>query len=165
MSVEADMNYGRAFGAGVLGAVVMSAMFAMARAMGIPANLELMLGTMFGMPPSGAAGAIGLVMHLMIGGILALAYGAVFDYLGRSSWGLGLAFGAVHAIIAGFFMGMMPMMHPLVPEVMPAPGFFMSNLGAMGVMGETVGHLVYGAIIGGLYPPVHHERSAQLHGA
>jgi hypothetical protein len=44
------MKYGKAFGAGVLGAVVMTVMMAVARAMGMPANLEMMLGTMMGGP-------------------------------------------------------------------------------------------------------------------
>jgi hypothetical protein len=34
------MKYGKAFGAGLVGAVIMTVLMAMARAMGMPANLE-----------------------------------------------------------------------------------------------------------------------------
>jgi hypothetical protein len=49
---------------------------------------------------------------------------------------------------------MMPMMHPLIPEMMPAPGTFMSNMGMMGVMAEIVLHVAYGAVVGAMYEPV-----------
>lgn len=57
-------------------------------------------------------------------------------------------------MVAGLFMAMVPAMHPLVPEQMPAPGPFMANLGAMGIIAEFVLHAVYGGIVGGVYGPV-----------
>ncbi|MBI3961259.1 MAG: hypothetical protein HY335_00800 [Deinococcus sp.] len=35
--------------------------------------------------------------------------------------------------------------------MMPAPGFFMANLGGMAAIGALIGHLVYGAVLGALY--------------
>lgn len=156
------MNYGRAFLAGVVGGAVMSVMLAMARnVMGMPANLEMMLGTMTGIQPSTTTFLIGLMMHLVISGLIALIYAAGFEYVTRrSGWLIGAGFGVIHSIIGGIFMGMMPMMHPLIPEQMPAPGFFMSNLGPMGVVAEIIMHIIYGAIVGAIYRLVHHHAAA-----
>jgi hypothetical protein len=63
---------------------------------------------------------------------------------------LGVFVGLGHAVVAGLFMGMMPAMHPLIPELMPAPGAFMSGMGPMGVVAEFVGHALYGAIVGAI---------------
>ena len=150
------MNAGRAFVAGVVGGAVMSMGLAMARAMGMPATLEMMLGTMPGLQPGTGAFVLGLMMHLTISGLIALVYAWGFETLThRSSAAIGAGFGVVHGIIGGVFMGMVPMMHPLIPEMMPAPGPFMVNLGMMGVMAEMVLHMVYGAIVGAMYEPVH----------
>jgi hypothetical protein len=128
------MKTGRAFVSGVVGGAVMSAMLAMARMMGMPAKLETMLGTMF-LPEGAAAWLLGFVMHLMISGLIALIYAWGFENVThRAGWLVGAGFGLVHSIVGGVFMGMMPMMHPKIPEMMPAPGAFMSNLGAMGVV-------------------------------
>ena len=54
-------------------------------------------------------------------------------------------------------MAMMPAMHPLIPEQMPAPGAFMANMGLMGVIAEIMLHLIYGAIVGAMYGPVIHR--------
>ncbi|MCA1562681.1 MAG: hypothetical protein LC804_21255 [Acidobacteria bacterium] len=149
------MNLGRAFLAGVIGGIVMSMGLAMGRAMGMPANLEMMLGTML-LQPGTAAFMVGMVMHLMISGLIALIYAWGFETLTHRSGALiGAGFGVIHAIIGGMVMGMMPMMHPLIPEMMPAPGAFMSNLGMMGVMAEFVLHILYGAVVGAIYTPAH----------
>ena len=149
------MKVGRAFAAGVVGALVMSVLMALARSMGMQVNLEMMLGTMMGGPPSPTKWIMGFVMHLIIGGLWALVYAAGFEYLThRASWAIGLGFALVHALIAGVFMGMMPAIHPLIPEMMPAPGAFMAHLGLMGVIAEFMLHLIYGAIVGAMYGPV-----------
>lgn len=150
------MNSGRAFVAGVVGGAVMSALMWMARVlMEMPANLEMMLGTMFGMMPSATTWLIGFAIHLMISGLIALIYAWGFEHLThRAGWLVGAGFGLIHALIAGLVMGMMPAMHPMMPEQMPPPGAYMSNLGTMGIMAEFMLHLVYGAIVGAIYGPV-----------
>jgi hypothetical protein len=149
------MNYRKALLAGVVGGIGMSIVLAMARLLGMPANLELMLGSMLTRTTDLTAWIVGFVMHLIISALIALVYAAGFEYLThRAGWLLGLAFSIPHAIIAGIFMGMVPAMHPLIPEQMPAPGAFMANLGIMGVIGEFMAHMVYGAIVGALYQPV-----------
>jgi hypothetical protein len=62
--------------------------------------------------------------------------------------------------IAGVAMAMIPLVHPMIPEQMPPPGAFMANMGTVGVALLLVEHLMYGAIVGGLYGPVQHSREA-----
>lgn len=146
------MKTGRAFMAGALGGLVMTVLTAIARAMGMQVNLEMLLGTMFGLSPGSAAWVLGLVMHLMISGLIALLYAFGFERVThRAGAGIGAAFSFIHMVIAGVFMGVIPMMHPLVPEQLPAPGAFMVNMGAMGVGAFVMLHLIYGAIVGGIY--------------
>ncbi len=72
------MKYGRAFGAGVIGGVVMSLIMAMARAMGfmgLQASREMMLGMRLGGPPNLTTWALGFSTHLMAGGIFGMPMG------------------------------------------------------------------------------------------
>lgn len=158
------MNYGRAFLAGVIGGAVMSILMAIARnLMGMPANLEMMEGTMLGLQPSTTTWIIGLMMHLVISGLIALIYAAGFEYVThRAGWLMGVAFSIVHILIGGAAMGMVPAIHPLIPEMMPAPGAFLSNLGATGVIAFIMLHIIYGAIVGAVYPPVHSRVSGTV---
>jgi len=151
------MQTGKAFVAGVVGGAVMSALTAMARAlMGMPANLEMMLGTMVVQPPSAVAWTVGLAIHLVLSGLIALIYAWGFERVThRAGWAVGAGFGVIHAIIGGLFMGMVPAMHPLIPEQMPAPGAFMSNV-PMGPVALFVLHIIYGAVVGAIYRPVEH---------
>lgn len=153
------MNAGRAFVAGLVGGAVMSVLMWMARTMmGMPANLEMMLGTMV-TDPGTTAWLVGFVMHLMISGAIALIYAWAFEHVThRAGWVVGVGFGVVHAIIAGVVMGMMPMMHPRMPNPVMPPGAFMSQLGAMGVLAEFMLHMIYGAVVGAMYGPVVHDR-------
>lgn len=157
------MNLGRAFAAGVVGGLVMSMGLALARAMGMPANLELMLGTMLLQPGSGAL-ALGFVMHLTISGLIALIYAWGFEHVTHGAGAtVGAWFGAIHSVVGGMFMGLMPMMHPMIPEQMPAPGPFMSNMGEMGVMAEIVLHILYGIAVGAMYGHVHITTPREAH--
>jgi hypothetical protein len=159
------MKAGRAFVAGMVGGAVMSALMWMGRTvMGMPANLEMMLGTMF-TDPGATAWIIGFVMHLMISGAIALIYAWAFEHIThRAGWLLGAGFGIVHAIIGGMVMGMMPMMHPRMPNPIMPPGAFMSSMGTMGVVAEFVLHMVYGAVVGAMYGAVVHARPVASEG-
>jgi len=149
------MKTGKAFQAGVIGAVVMSLLMFLARSvMGMPANLEMMLGTMF-TEPGNTAWIIGFVMHLLISGCIALLYGFAFENIAhRAGWLAGAGFGAVHAVIAGVFMGMISSVHPRMPDPVMPPGAFMSNMGMMGIVAIIMLHIIFGAVVGQLYGPV-----------
>lgn len=146
------MKTGRAFGAGVVGGLVMTLMTAIARTMGMEVNMEMMQGTMLGIEPGAAAWTVGLMMHLVISGLIALLYAVGFEKVAhRGGWLAGTGFSLIHVAIGGVVIGMMPMMHPMMPGAMDPPGAFMINLGAIGVMAFIVEHLIYGAIVGGIY--------------
>jgi hypothetical protein len=155
------MKTGRAFLAGVIGAVVMSAILWIARnMMGIPAHMEMMLGTIVVPNPALTAWLVGFAIHLTIGGILAVIYAWGFEHIThRSGWLVGALFGLANAVVAGLVMGIIPAVHPMIPEQMPAPGAFMRNLGAIGIAAEFALHAIYGAIVGALYGPVVGERA------
>lgn len=151
------MKTGKAFLAGVVGGLVMVILIWMARTfMGMHMNLSMMLGTMI-LPMGMGAWIIGFTMHLIISGLIALIYAWGFEHVTHKAGVLvGLGFSIIHAIGAGIFMGMVPLIHPRIPEMMPAPGFFLSGMGMMGVIALFMLHFVYGAIVGGMYGPVEH---------
>jgi hypothetical protein len=155
------MKTGKAFFAGMIGAVVMSAILWIARnVMGIPAHMEMMLGTMVVPNAALAAWLVGFGIHVLIGGVLALVYAWAFEHVThRSGWLVGAGFGVVHATISGLGMAMVPAIHPMIPEQMPAPGAFMGNLGVIGIVAEYALHVIYGAIVGALYGPVVRDRA------
>lgn len=116
--------------------------------MGLSVNVEMIWGTMF-LPNSGGAWLLGLIIHLMVSGIAGLIYAAAFEFITyRASAALGAAFSLVHSVIAGVSIGMLPAIHPRIPEAVPAPGVFMSAMGLTGVVGLFVLHAIYGAIGG-----------------
>lgn len=140
----------------------MSALMFLAReVMGMNVRLELMLGTMF-RSPGQIAWIVGLLMHLMISGLIALAYAWAFEnVMHKAGAATGALVSLAHIVIAGVFMGaILPVMHPLVPEQMGGPGYFMANLGAMGIMAFVLLHLMFGAIVGAMYGPVLHPTTA-----
>ena len=148
------MKYGHAFVAGVVAGVLVSALTAAARAVGVAVNFEILLGTMLGHPPSLWTWLAGLAVHLLFAGVVGLLYGWGFETLsGRADWRVGLAFGVVHAVVAGILLWVVPVVHPLMGERIPAPGPFLSRFGGLGVLVEFAVHLVYGATVGALYGP------------
>lgn len=132
------MNIGRAAIAGMIGTGVMTVVgLWMAPLMGLPPmNPAVML--------AGAMGgnlALGWAAHFMIGVTLATGYALI----GTRLPGPGFARGAVFGV-APFLMAQI--------IVMPLMGMpFFSGSVAM-AMGSLVGHLVYGAVVGGIYGEV-----------
>ncbi len=150
------MKAGLAFFAGALGGAVMVALLIVARIAGMgELNLAMTLGSMVTGQVTAATWALGFVMHLVLNGLIALIYAAAFEAMRRSTWWLGLIGGALHAAIAGFVMLLYPTIHPLIPDVIAAPGAFAANYGAAVAGAFFVVHLVYGAIVGGIYETEH----------
>jgi hypothetical protein len=149
------MKVGTAFAAGAAGGAAMVAMLWIARAIfGMDVNLSMMLGTMVVLPPGPIAWVAGFVMHLIISGLIALAYAWGFEHVThRAGWATGVAFSVIHAFIGGLMFGLVPAIHWLIPEQMPAPGMFLANKGALYVLAFFVLHAVYGAIVGAIYAP------------
>lgn len=152
------MRAGRAILFGILGALAITVITAVARALGIPISIEILLGTLTGIQPGGAAFGIGLMLHLAIGGFVGLLYGYLFERVwdhGGAPTGMLLA--VLHASLIGIAIGMTPQFHPLVPETLPDPGPYFANLGVAGVVTFYLAHLVYGAIVGAGYGHVEAE--------
>jgi hypothetical protein len=153
------MRASRAILYGVLGAGAISAASVILRTIGVPIRLELILGTAFGMHPGPTAFALGLAMHLAIGGAFGLLYGWLFDIV----WLHGGAFtgrilGTLHAALVGMAVGLTPQFHPLIPEVLSDPGPFFANAGTAGVISFFAMHILFGAIVGAGYGHVATER-------
>jgi len=126
---------GRIISAGLLGTLVMTAVGVYgAPMMGLPAmNPADMLAAQMG-----GSTMLGWMGHLMIGVILALAYGAIFV---RRLPGPGAARGVIFSLLPWLMAQLM---------VIPMMGMpvFSGSVAMAG--GSLLGHLVYGAILGGV---------------
>ena len=145
------MNVFAAVIAGVVGTIVMTMIMVMASKMGMPKmDIVGMLGSMFGKENR----AMGLFIHLMMGAIFALIYAYLWaNGVGSATWHAGLIFGAVHWIVTGMGMAMVPMMHAGIKSGdVPEPGAFMlKNGGMMAFMGGLMGHMVFGLVVALVY--------------
>ena len=152
------MSISKALLAGVVGAAVMSLIAFLVRLAGFPFGFEMLLGSWV----TGSVGYVtwlfGLGIHLAIGAVLGVIYAVVFHWLKVSGARVGVLVGVVHFMCAGFALAMIPAFHPVVPDVVLAPGIYMSNLGPLGVALFVIAHLVYGAVVGGLYRRQTHAR-------
>lgn len=153
------MRAGRAILFGVIGAGAISVLSAALRIAGVNVDLELILGTMLGGAPSAATFALGLVFHLLIGGLFGLVYGYLFERVwDHGGAGTGVILSVIHAALIGMVIGLTPQFHPLVPEKIPDPGPYFANAGIGGVLAFFLVHAVYGAIVGVGYGHVAAER-------
>jgi hypothetical protein len=135
------VNPARAFIAGIVGALVMSLIMMWLRAIGIPIHLELRLAAIVGLH----AWIVGFIAYLLIGGIVALVYATIFEYvLNQAGVGAGLMVGACHSIFAGFIWSQVA-----------GPGQFWDSFGPAGIATLFLLHFVYGGIVGALYETQH----------
>ncbi len=134
-----DFNLTRAIIAGLVGTAAMTVMMLMAPLMGMPEmNIGRMLAGFMGIPV-----VIGWAAHFMIGTVLAVIYAAVFAARLPGS-----------ALMKGMLFGLIPwFMAQVVVNPMMGAGVFAVNTPApvAMVMGSLIGHLVYGAVLGGVY--------------
>jgi hypothetical protein len=152
------MRPGRAILFGVLGAAAISMITALLRGAGLPLSIEYLLGTITGLQ-GGTAFGVGLLMHLVMGGLWGLLYGYLFervwDHGGATT---GVILSVIHAALIGVLIGLTPQFHPYVPAHVVDPGPFFTNLGTLGVLAFFGAHLVFGAIVGAGYGHVSAER-------
>ena len=137
--------------AGLAGTISISMVMAMAPKMGMPKmDIVAMLSTMFGKPNL----MMGWIMHFMMGIIFALIYAFLWSNgIVGSNWIGGLIFGAVHWLVVGMVMGMIPMMHTGIKSGdVQAPGMWMTNNGGMmAFVGGLIGHMVFGLVVALIY--------------
>lgn len=146
--------------AGIVATVVMTAVMMLAAPMmGVKMDMPMMLGTMF-LPKGNAAWAVGLGLHMMMGVVFLAVYAVLFDVLGLQAsltlWG-GL-FGAVHGLMAGASMAMMPLMHPRIQAggvesaaTVADPGLMGVRLGSMAPVAIVALHVLFGLVGGFAY--------------
>lgn len=150
------MAFGKAILAGAIGALVWEVVIRVLILLGLPLfDLVFVLGTMVTADrrpwmwwPTGMA------MHATVGAIWAIFYAYFFwsTYDLRPS-SQGLLFSLGPAVLAGLIMvPQMSYMHTLMLEGrLPFTSVFAVNLGWGGPTGIVLGHLIYGAVMGGLY--------------
>ncbi|MFC1878938.1 DUF6789 family protein [Chloroflexota bacterium] len=133
------MNLLGAIIAGLVGTLVMTIMMVIAPRMGMPKmDIMGMLGSMF-TSEQGSAKMIGAVIHFMMGAIFGLIYAFVWSQgIGSATWLWGLIFGAVHTVVIIIMMPIMMKMHPRPPQ---------TDGGLMMVVGQLMGHLVFGLVV------------------
>lgn len=125
-------------------------------------DIPLMLGSAF-VRPVDRARVAGFVLHLAAGQAFALLYAAAFSLIGRATWWMGAAFGAVHGVAALTVLvplvgGMHPRMAtertgPDLVAVLEPPGLLGLNYGVQTPIVALTAHVAYGAILGGFLQP------------
>ena len=122
-------------------------------------DIPFLLGTAFS-EDRRRAKAIGYGLHFLAGIVFALMYWAAFSVIGEASWWLGGLFGLVHVAFAGSALVnvMLPVVHPRMgthatsarsTPLLEPPGFMLVNYGRHTALVTVLGHIAYGAIVGG----------------
>lgn len=141
----------RAAVAGVLGALAMSLAMFLLRLGGVDINLEALLGSVFVPADRASVWMTGFLLHLGVGAVAGLAYGAVFEWaVQRSGFVLGAGLGICHGLLAGLMMSGIPAMNPLALGTQSAPGPFLQNL-SFGPFLFLLVHALFGAVVGTVY--------------
>lgn len=149
---------------GFLATLVLTTIMAAAQGLGLSRmSIPYMLGTAF-TPNHDRALVIGFLMHFASGWGFALLYALIFETLCRSSWLLGAGLGLLQALVVLVtLMPIAPSLHPRMasehrgPEptrALEPPGFLALNYGRRTPLVTILAHLLYGALLGGLYHPV-----------
>lgn len=142
-------NYRVCFLAGIGGAAIMTILLAVMGAVNLPTySISMLLGSMLTFELGFGTWTLGFIIHLLLGGLFGLAYAALFRGLKRTGAGTGMAVGAVHWVVAGIFMGILPVIHPLIPDLIFAPGLFALNLGLVPAIALLITHLIFGSVVG-----------------
>lgn len=133
-------NVGKGMIAGFAATVVLSVIMVMKSAIGLMPELDV-IGMLTQMV-NASSPIVGWVIHFVIGTVV---WGALFAWLdpsvpGQGHWLKGVVFG-----IAAWVL----MMVVVMP--MAGAGFFGMNLGMMAPVMTLVLHIIFGAVLGGIY--------------
>jgi hypothetical protein len=146
------MNILGAVVSGMVGTIVLSMVLALAPRMGMPKmDIVGMLGSMFNKDGNQI---LGWGAHFMMGIVFAIVYALLWSAgISGATWVTGLVFGAVHWLIVGLMMGVIPMMHAGIKAgTVKAPGLYMTNQGGvMAFMGGLIGHMIFGLVVALVY--------------
>lgn len=138
--------------AGFVATVVLSALMIMKSMMGLIPELNLirMLSEMMG----ANSPAAGWIAHLVIGTVL---WGGLFAWLdpslpGGSHWLKGVVFGI------GAWLLLLILVMP-----MAGAGLFGMNIGIMAPIMTLIPHMIFGAVLGGIYGLEHPQPTQEFH--
>lgn len=124
-------------------------------------SLPFLVGTIF-TPNRRRAMAVGFVLYLAGGFLFAGLYWLVFRVIGGASWWLGGLLGLGHGLfLLTAVMPVLPFIHPRMAAEhdgpcgahgVEPPGFLGLNYGYPTPATTLVAQVIYGAILGGLFP-------------
>jgi uncharacterized membrane protein YagU involved in acid resistance len=149
-----------ALAGGIVGTVVLTTALRAASELGwTRMDIPFLLGTAFSANRIRAK-AVGYALHFVFGALFALLYFAIFLAIDRSGWWLGAVFGLLHALFAGTALVnvLLPLVHPRMANpltaasstpILESPGFLLTNYGRSTPLVTVLGHIAYGAIVGG----------------
>jgi hypothetical protein len=149
-----------ALAGGAIGTILLTSGLRIAQELGVTRmDFPLLLGTIF-TDRRGKASVIGYAIHFANGLLFALAYYGVFRAVGHAGWLFGAGLGLVHASLAGgaLLTVLLPAVHPRMgtpwtdaakAPLLEAPGFLLLNYGRRTALWTLLGHVLYGAIVGG----------------
>jgi hypothetical protein len=148
-----------AVSAGVIASLVNCIIFTAARIIGMTSyNEEFLLSKAWiGLSQNPSVWLLGLVVSLVIGGFIGWLYSLGFRAVRkwtRPGWDIGIAFGVMHWLIAGIFVGYF--------VSAGQPGYFGVELGWPTFTLLFFTHLLFGAIVGGLYLPPHQAAELEI---
>ena len=149
-----------ALAGGFVGTVVLTSGLRVAQELGwTRMDIPLLLGTVF-TDDRDRATVIGVAVHFLNGLLFALGYYAIFRAVDQAGWLFGAALGVVHAALAGGVLVTMllPAVHPRMgtpwsdaeeTPLLEPPGFLLVNYGRRTALWTLIGHVAFGAIVGG----------------
>ena len=154
------MTLAGALAGGFVGTLVLTTGLRLAQIAGLTRmDIPLLLGTAFTESRSRAS-AIGYAVHFVNGQIFAVGYWAIFEAVGQAGWLFGGVLGVVHAAFAGGALVnvLLPAVHPRMgtrwtdaseTPLLEPPGFMLWNYGRHTALVTLLGHVAFGAIVGG----------------
>lgn len=124
-------------------------------------SLPFLLGTVFS-DERRSAMTIGFALYLVGGFLFAGIYWLAIAVIGVDGWGIGALLGLGHALfLLAAVMPVLPFIHPrmaaehdgpLAAHGIEPPGFLGLNYGFATPLMTVIAHVIYGAILGGLFP-------------
>jgi hypothetical protein len=146
---------------GFASTVVLTMLMAGSQSLGLTRmNLPYMLGTMFTANRDRAL-LYGVLLHMLNGWLFAIAYVGIFHATRTFGWWFGALVGLVHGgFVVTVLLPVMPGMHPrmaseargpTVVKQLEPPGFLGLNYGMRTPISVVIAHVVFGALLGGLY--------------